>query len=114
MFEVCGTTGVSVSGKHASHFYANNQRWCCDKSRYATSMRRPAQLRSMFLKSHVSQGWQDIKSREVGNVVRGAVRCSRPVESRVFRCSPRSENQHISQLCHFYTNTSDDIVAGSS
>jgi len=34
------------------------------------------------------------------------------VEPRVFRCSPRSGDQYTSQLCPFYTNTSDGIVAG--
>jgi len=33
-------------------------------------------------------------------------------EPRVFRCPPRSGNQYTSQLCPFYTNTSDGIVAG--
>jgi len=86
MFDVCGMTGVSVSGdKHGSHFHANNQRWYCGRSRYATSMRRPAQLRSMFLKSYVSQDRQDIMFWDTDNVMRGAVQRSRPVEPRVFR-----------------------------
>ena len=35
------------------------------------------------------------------------------VEPQVFRCSPRYGNQYTSQLCPFYTNTGDGIVAGS-
>jgi len=34
------------------------------------------------------------------------------VDPRVFRCSPRCGNQYTSQLCPFYTNTGDGIVAG--
>jgi len=34
------------------------------------------------------------------------------VEPQVFRCSPRSGNQYTSQLCPFYTSTSDGLVAG--
>jgi len=80
--------GVSITGdKHGSHSYANNQRWYCGRSRYATFMRLPAQLTSMFLKSYMSQDWQDIMFWDAQNVMCGAVQCSMSVEPRVFRCS---------------------------
>jgi len=48
------------------------------------------------------------------NVMCGAVQCSISIGPRVFRCSPRSENQYASRLCPFYANTSNGIVAGPS
>jgi len=77
-------------------------------------MRRPAQLRSMSLKSHVSQDRKDmldITFWDAENVMRSSSMFE-AVEPRVFRYSPRSGNQYTSQLYPFDTNTSDGIVAG--
>jgi len=114
MFDVCGTTGVSISGKKlASHFYANNQRWYCDRSRYAASMRRPALLRSMFLKSHISQDWQDMLDIMFWDT---EMLCMEQFHVRGCGTTGVLDVLHdlgvYLSLYPFYANTNDGIVVG--
>ena len=109
-FNVRGLWNVGcfrIWGQAWISFYANNQRWYYGRSRYATFMHRSAQLRSMFLKSCLRTG-KILLCWDAENLMCGVVQCSRSVEPRVFRCSPRSETQYASRLlCPFYINTND-------